>query len=204
MTEYKLVYFNFAALAEPIRWIFKLAKVEFDDERIEPEDWPNQKARFASGQVPLLLVDGKELTQSAAIGRYLATKFGFVTGDPYLDFKSDQVVDILTDGRLQWLKFIREQDTEAKAEVLKNLQDTVCPQILKQLSDIVSSSEGVYINGDKLTFGDLSLAHWLSTWMKTVSPDLIKAYPALISLRETVLALPEIKKWLEERPETPV
>ncbi|CAG7725479.1 unnamed protein product, partial [Allacma fusca] len=32
-----------SALAESIRWVFKLADVEFEDERIELEDWPSVK-----------------------------------------------------------------------------------------------------------------------------------------------------------------
>ena len=38
--QYKLTYFNLGALAEPIRWAFAVAKVPFEDERIDLGDWP--------------------------------------------------------------------------------------------------------------------------------------------------------------------
>jgi len=201
---YKLTYFNFTALAEPIRWIFKVKNVDFEDERIEMADWPNHKSRFPQGQVPSLVIeDGKELTQSNAIGRFLGKKFGLVTNDPYLDFLGDQVVDLLVDGRLQWRNtFLMEKDAEKKEEARKNLVETICPKVLKQLNDIVSSTEGDYISGDKLTWADLFLANWLSIWTKSLSTDLVADFPALKKQWETVLDLPEIKKWIAERPQT--
>jgi hypothetical protein len=42
---YKLTYFNVKALAEPIRMLFHYANVEFEDVRVEREDWPNLKPR---------------------------------------------------------------------------------------------------------------------------------------------------------------
>lgn len=43
MAEYKLTYFNNKGLAEPIRFILALAGAEFEDIRIEKDQWPNQK-----------------------------------------------------------------------------------------------------------------------------------------------------------------
>lgn len=40
---YKLTYFNVMALAEPIRFLLSYGGVEFEDNRIEKEDWPQLK-----------------------------------------------------------------------------------------------------------------------------------------------------------------
>jgi len=202
MAEYKLIYFNFAALAEPIRWQFKVSKTSFEEERINVEEWPQHKARFPLGQMPILIEDGKELTQSASISRYLAKKFGQVTGNEFLDYRVDQVIDIVNDGRLQWRLSIAEKDPKKKEEIKKNLVENVCPKVLKQLADIVSETDGDFIAGDKLTFGDFWLAHWLQLWTSTVTPTLLDDYPVLIRLKKAVEAIPEIKTWLEERPKT--
>lgn len=38
MSKYKLTYYNLQGLAEPIRYIFKVAGVEFEDNRIPKDD----------------------------------------------------------------------------------------------------------------------------------------------------------------------
>jgi prostaglandin-H2 D-isomerase / glutathione transferase len=43
MPTYKLTYFNFKALAEPIRFLLKFGNIEFEDVRIEMEMWPKVK-----------------------------------------------------------------------------------------------------------------------------------------------------------------
>jgi len=39
----KLTYFNLKGLGEPIRFLRKYGNIEFEDVRIEPEDWPKFK-----------------------------------------------------------------------------------------------------------------------------------------------------------------
>lgn len=70
--------------------IFNYAGVPFTDNRIAPQTFPSIKnskfqlryfnkslfKAFPNGQVPLLQIDGKNLTQSNAIYRYLGRKYG--------------------------------------------------------------------------------------------------------------------------------
>lgn len=41
--KFKLTYFPSKALAEPIRFIFSYAGVEFEDDRFERDNWPKIK-----------------------------------------------------------------------------------------------------------------------------------------------------------------
>jgi hypothetical protein len=43
MASYKLSYFDIQALGEPIRLLLAFGKVEFIDNRIKFEDWPELK-----------------------------------------------------------------------------------------------------------------------------------------------------------------
>jgi hypothetical protein len=40
---YKLYYFNIRGLAEPIRYLLKYGKIDFEDVRVERDDWPKLK-----------------------------------------------------------------------------------------------------------------------------------------------------------------
>lgn len=43
--KYKLVYFGIRGLAEPIRWMFRMKNVDFEDERVDLDYWQEEKQR---------------------------------------------------------------------------------------------------------------------------------------------------------------
>ena len=43
MPNYKLVYFNSKGRAEVVRLMFAEAGIEFEDKRVQEEDWPQLK-----------------------------------------------------------------------------------------------------------------------------------------------------------------
>jgi hypothetical protein len=44
MPAYKLMYFNVKALAEPMRFLLSYGNIDFEDVRIEKENWPAIKS----------------------------------------------------------------------------------------------------------------------------------------------------------------
>ncbi|KAJ8611312.1 hypothetical protein CTAYLR_006620 [Chrysophaeum taylorii] len=84
-----LKYFDIPALGEPIRVLLALGELDWDDERVEFEDWPKMKPNTKWGQLPVLtLPSGFELTQTKAICRYLA-KLVLVDGAPLYPAEAD-------------------------------------------------------------------------------------------------------------------
>nr|AVT42192.1 glutathione S-transferase s3 [Lissorhoptrus oryzophilus] len=77
--KYKLTYFNIPGLAEQIRYIFAYADQEFEDVRINHDQWPELKNKTPFGKVPVLEIDGKPVSQSNAISLTLQEK---TTGRP--------------------------------------------------------------------------------------------------------------------------
>ena len=91
----KVVYFNGMGRAEFIRMMLWHAGVDFEDERIEQEDWPGIKmsGRFPLGSMPLVTLDGVIMAQSKASARAVAIKHGYYVTDPMLIHNVDSLLD---------------------------------------------------------------------------------------------------------------
>ncbi|CAJ0572976.1 unnamed protein product, partial [Mesorhabditis spiculigera] len=78
MPHYKLTYFAGRGKAEGIRQTLVLAGIDFEDVRVThgTPDWPNLKPNTPFGQIPVLEVDGKMLSQANAINKYIAGLHG--------------------------------------------------------------------------------------------------------------------------------
>lgn len=62
--HYKLIYFNARGRAEHIRFIFAYAGVEYDDERISREKWPElKKSKFLSKRKIIINDIAERLTE---------------------------------------------------------------------------------------------------------------------------------------------
>ena len=95
--KYKLTYFNVRAIAEPVRLLFHYANVEFEDYRLDSSEWPGAKDRYPWGVLPMLEVDGRKLSQSFAIGRFLGKEFNLMSCDEFESAKCDEYGDVLKD-----------------------------------------------------------------------------------------------------------
>ena len=96
----KVYYFDIYGKAEPIRMMLTHAKVEFEDVRFNGEQFKEAKesGKFEFGQVPAFETeDGKVLSQSAAILRYVARTNGYYPEDPMDQWFADSTLDALED-----------------------------------------------------------------------------------------------------------
>lgn len=44
MPSYKVIYFNVKALAEPLRFLLSYGNIDFEDVRVEKDDWAAMKS----------------------------------------------------------------------------------------------------------------------------------------------------------------
>lgn len=204
--KYELVYFNFRARAELSRLIFVVAGVEFKDTRIRPEDWLQLKPTTPCGQLPVLWVDGTtQISQSHAIARYLAREFG-LAGKTSLDqAKADMIVDSVIDMMAPIHPCFSEKDVNKKNEMRRNYEEQL-PSFIEKLQNLLQqNNDGKgYFVGDEMTWADIAVMnawHWIPGFGVFLP---LHQYPALHEHRERVESHPNITKWLEQRPQTPV
>ncbi|KAJ8953210.1 hypothetical protein NQ317_000029 [Molorchus minor] len=102
--HYKLTYFNSRGRAEHIRFIFAYAGVEYEDERIPKEKWPEVKKSTkyvvkntiwnASDSTVLM---ESAVARSAQVARYLAREYGLAGKNEWESLQCDVFVDTLGD-----------------------------------------------------------------------------------------------------------
>ena len=201
-TSYKLFYFNLRGRGELARFVFAQAGVEYEDVRIEFKDWPEMKPKMPFEVVPVLEVDGNQrISGSVNIPRYLAERFGLAGESALENAQIASIVDTITDLNQEMLVGLREKDEKRKEELRKKFLEETIPSKFSLFEKRSSSNKNGWLYNGKLTWADL--AFYLSVtsgWMLPAVPDVFKPYPGLQRLYASVESLPNIAKWIKERP----
>nr|XP_012217369.1 PREDICTED: uncharacterized protein LOC105669156 [Linepithema humile] len=198
MPTYKLTYFPVKALGEPIRFILSYAGVEFVDDRFNQEDWPKIKPTTPFGQVPVLEIDGKKVNQSFAICRYLAKQYKLAGKNDWEALEIDVTIDNINDLRAKIAAFHYETNETVKAEKRK-VADELVPFYLERLDAQVQKNGGYFVGG-AVSWADLTFVALLDYLNHMHKEDIIEKYENLKQLKQKVLEIPNIKKWVEKRP----
>lgn len=209
MPTYKLMYFNARGLSEPIRWIFAQAGQEYEDYRFKDGEWTNLKANTPLGLSPVLEVDGKQLSQSKTIARYLANQFGLAGKNEFDKAKADMLVDYMDDVRAPVYAMYNEQDEEKKKKLREKFGKEQLPGFLANYEKNLKENNGGdgFFVGEGLTWADISFVAGMEGLMKAgeaygVPANIIDNYDKLKALISRVEGLPAIAKWIKERPVT--
>lgn len=211
-TVYKLTYFNARARGEFLRWMFAVANVSFQDNRIEMSTWPQLKPSFMStlfGQLPVLEVIEDQRTsisqisrnttiaQSASIARFLAGRFnmqGRTEYDAaYAGMYSEQLNDILNEYAQL---FLANNVTGLMSFVNGPLRN-----YLKVFNDRLSANYG-YLAGTDYTYADLRLIATLDLMPDMERNMMLRMFQNIGALDNRVRRIPAIRDWINKRPKT--
>jgi len=180
MPQYKLTYFDMpgGGRAECIRWLFTIAKVQFEDVRVTRQEWAELKPKSPWGQMPWLEVDGKQIGQSRTILRFLGKRFNLVGSNEWDSVKCDEISDVLNDISEEVVKVIYGPDEASKEAAKKNLAEKVWPNYLPKLEKNAKANPSDYYVTKNVTWADIYFAFCLQFWELT-DKDLLKNYPNL-------------------------
>nr|BAN21228.1 glutathionetransferase [Riptortus pedestris] len=201
MPTYKLTYFPVKALAEPIRFLLSYLEENFEDYRFEREQWPNIKPNMPFGKVPVLEIDGKVVHQSTAISRYLGKQAKLVGKDDWEALQIDIAVDTLHDFRQVVANYWYEPDEALKSKKKEEALAGPVPFYLEKFDQLAKENNGYLANG-ALSWGDLYFVAVSDYLIRMLGSDYFEKYENLRRLRDNVVNIPSIKKWIETRPES--
>ncbi|OWF40797.1 hematopoietic prostaglandin D synthase-like [Mizuhopecten yessoensis] len=199
-SKYTLTYFNIRARGELCRLLFAQAGIEYKDVRIEQADWPKFKKETPNGTLPFLDVEGKQIGQSMAIARYLASEFGLNGKNKLESCMIDEYLCNIVDFMTKIFAPVFEKDEAKKAELTKEFAGEILPKFLKMTETKIGKSG--WIIGEKISVADIALYDVLFGISQTEGDKFMALAPKVKANYEKVQSQPKIKAWLAKRPVT--
>ena len=150
MAKLKLTYFDFhGGRGEPARLALSIGGIPFEDDRVAPSNWPSRKADTPFGALPVLEVDGKTVSQSNAINRYVGKLADLYPSDPWQAALCDEVMEAVEDiGTKIGATFaLPEEQKKAQRE---ELVAGPIPFYLTRLEQRLEAHGGRYFAADRL------------------------------------------------------
>jgi glutathione S-transferase len=162
MPKIKLTYFDFhGGRGEPARMALSIGGVAFEDERVPPAEWGKRKPGTRFGAMPVLEVDGKTVTQSNGINRYVGKLAKLYPTDAWQAALCDEVMDAVEDIGVKigaTLGPMKEDERKAQREALADGPITF---YLMRLQQLLEEHGGEYFADGRLTVADLKVFVWV-------------------------------------------
>jgi glutathione S-transferase len=197
MAKLKLSYFDVhGGRAEPIRLALHIGGIPFEDHRFKFPEFGELKKTTPLGQVPVLHVDGVQVTQSDAMLRYAGKLANLYPTDPYQALLCDEVAYVVEEAAIKLGPTFRMTGEEQKAARLALVKDSM-PIYLAWLQKQLSAHGGEYFADNRLTVADLKVFVDVRTLnsghLDHVPTDLVeKVAPALNAHMKRIAQLPAV------------
>jgi len=231
-SSYKLIYFNAQWLGEPIRYLLCYEGEEFEDVRVDWDEWEKgnvDKSVYRFSKLPILEVKDAapasssilSLSQSFAILKYLGKKYNLVGRSLAEDAKCDEISDVLKDILKEIEEVLFTEDEKKMQELRAKILTLTIPRYFSVFEEDLKKGSGgkkttLPLVGDNLTWLDFQFAHFselFENFLKSKetknvggglgdAEKLFDTYPMIREHRKWVFSLEGVKEWRESRPVT--
>jgi glutathione S-transferase len=204
MTKLKLTYFDFdGGRGEPARLALHISGIAFEDHRVAGKDWPAFRDKTPFFAMPMLEVDGKVVSQSNSINRYVGKLTGLYPKDDWQGLVCDEVMDAVEDIGTRIAQTI-DLPEDAKKKAREELVAGRIARYLDQLQARLKMAGGEYFADNRLTVADLKVFQWIR-WLRSgaldhIPKDLVdRVAPQLVKHFERVASHPKVAEYYERR-----
>jgi len=174
MPKLVLSYFDFdGGRGEAARLVMHLAGIAFEDKRIPGKDWPALRDTTPFQALPVLEVDGKVITQSNTINRFLGKLAGLYPKDDWQAALADEVMDAVEDISTKIANTIGLEG-DAKKKARESLAAGPIPRFLEQIEARLKAGGGEWFVEKRLTVADIKCFLWIR-WLKSGALDHVPA-----------------------------
>ena len=204
MSKLVLTYFDFdGGRGEPARLALQIGGIAYEDKRIPGKDWPTLRDQMPFRAMPVLEVDGKAITQSNSINRYVGKLTGLYPKDDWQAALCDEVMDACEDIGTRLGNTINLGDAEKK-KAREELATSHIPRYLEQLQARLKAAGGEYFADKRLTVADLKV-FMLTRWLRSgaldhIPKDIVERHgPMLLKHFERVAGHPKVAAYYKRR-----
>ena len=157
MPQLKLSYFDFhGGRAEPIRLALAVGGITFEDHRFTFPEFAEVRKTVPFGQVPVLHVDGVQVTQCDAMLRYAGKLAGLYPTDAYQALLCDEVSYVVEEAGVKLgPSFSMKGDEQRDARLA--LVNGSMPKYLGWLQSQLQAHGGEFFADNRLTVADLKV-----------------------------------------------
>jgi len=181
----KLHYFKGRGRAETTRWMLAVNRIDFENIAIEtPLALAALRAtgKLPFDQMPLLELDGLNLSQSSAMIRYLARQGDFYGRDDTEALWCDMIAGAVADFAETAIQAAFQTSTEIATTSMQTRFAKFGPCFEARLA----SNGGEFCVGNRLSLADVVLAEALTSYLEWL-PDLLSETPRLKDLQSRVV-----------------
>ncbi len=200
----KLTYFDIhGGRGEPARLALFIGGIEFEDERISFDAWPALKAQLPLSAIPVLEVDGKLITQSNTINRFVGKLTNLYPTDPWQAALCDEVMDAVEDISCQIVATFSTTDEHEKKVLREGLANGPIPLYLGSLQAYLEDRDTGYFADGRITVADLKVFVWVrhlrSGNLDHIPTDLVdQTAPLLVKHMERITTNPKIVAYYDK------
>ncbi len=204
MPKYKLTYFDFdGGRGEPVRIVFHAAKIKFEDHRISFKDFAEVRKSARFNALPVLQIDGEQVTQSNAMLRYLGKQSGLYPTDDTQALYCDEVMGAAEDLSHHIGRTMGMQGDELRL-AREKLVEGWLPTFLRGMDALLTRGGGEYFCDNRLTVADLKVfieTRWLQSGaLDHIPKDIVKKLaPALAEHQERITKDPVVAAYYASR-----
>ena len=133
-----------------------IGDIPFEDHRFAGAEFAEVRKSTPFGQVPVLTVDGVQVTQCDAITRYAGKLAGLYPADPFQALLCDEVMYVVEEANVKFGPTFRMSGEEQKAARLALVNESM-PIYLGWLQAQLLAHGGEYFADHRLTVADLKV-----------------------------------------------
>ena len=192
----KLIYFDFNFWrVDILRLCLSHSRIPYIYERVPRKEWFKKKKQFPFGQLPVVIIDGKQFSHTHSLARFCAVKSSLYDNNEYNILVIDQVLDWANEITNHIAPSIRAAMREKNLEKFKILRKEFVKNDLsvwfKYLEDLLkrSSKKGQFFI-DKFSIADITawrVIYWFcSGKLDMISCSFLNDLPILKNYYKTI------------------